>query len=115
MLTLDKLREYGADTAEGLGRCMNNEAFYLRMVNLAIDDGVFARMETAVESGDVKGIFEAAHAMKGMFGNLSLTPLVNPATEMTELARHGSEADYPALWAEICTQRDRLVQLRDEA
>ena len=32
MLTVEKLKEYGADTGEGLNRCMNNEAFYLRLV-----------------------------------------------------------------------------------
>ena len=115
MLTLEKLKEFGADTAEGMGRCMNNEAFYLRMVNMALDDGVFERMRTAVEDGSVKEIFEAAHAMKGMLGNLSLTPLVMLSSEMTELARTGKEADYVALWDEIRTQREKLLRLRDEA
>ena len=115
MLTLEKLREFGADTADGLGRCMNNEAFYLRMVNLALEDGVFERMRTAVEADDVNGIFETAHAMKGMRGNLSLTPLAAAASEMTELARKGSKADYPALWEKIRLAREKLLQMRDEA
>ena len=115
MLTLEKLKEYGADTAEGMGRCMNNEAFYLKMVNMALNDGVFDRMRTAVEGGSVKDIFEAAHAMKGMLGNLSLTPLVKLSSEMTELARAGQEADYAALWEQIRSQREALIQLRDEA
>ena len=115
MLTLEKLKECGIDTNDGLKRCMNNEAFYLRLVNMALDDGVFDRMRAAVESGDVKEIFEAAHAMKGMLGNLSLTPLVTPASEMTELARGGCEADYSALWDIIRTRREELLSLRDEA
>ena len=53
--------------------------------------------------------------MKGMLGNLSLTPLVTPASEMTELARGGCEADYPALWDIIRTRREELLRLRDEA
>ena len=32
MLTIEKLRTFGADVDEGLARCMNNEGFYLRMV-----------------------------------------------------------------------------------
>ena len=31
MLTLDALRAYGADVDDGLRRCMNMEAFYLRL------------------------------------------------------------------------------------
>ena len=115
MLTVEKLKEYGADTAGGLGHCMNNEAFYLRLVNMALDDGVFDWMGKAVESGNVREIFEAAHAMKGMLGNLSLTPLVTPASEMTELARVGTEADYSAFWETIYDRREALLRLRDEA
>ena len=36
MLTLDALRQYGANVTEGLSRCMNNEAFYLRLVGMAV-------------------------------------------------------------------------------
>ena len=28
MLTIEKLKEYGANVEEGLARCLNNEAFY---------------------------------------------------------------------------------------
>ncbi len=115
MLTLEKLKEFGADTDDGLKRCMNNEGFYLRLVNMALDDKAFDRMCTAVESGGVKEIFETAHAMKGMLGNLALTPLVTPVSEMTELARGGCEADYPALWEIIRARREELLRLRDEA
>ena len=33
MLTIDSLRRFGANTEEGLSRCMDNEDFYLRLVN----------------------------------------------------------------------------------
>ena len=41
MMTLDTLNAYGANTGEGLGRCLNKEPFYLRMVALALADGNF--------------------------------------------------------------------------
>ena len=34
-MTLDALKLYGANTAEGMGRCLNNESFYLKMVAMA--------------------------------------------------------------------------------
>ena len=39
MLTLESLRAWGADVDDGMKRCMNNEAFYLRLIvtgNLAL-------------------------------------------------------------------------------
>ena len=114
MLTAEKLRTYGADVDEGLARCMNNEAFYLRMVDMALKDGNFERLAEATESGEIPRIFEAAHALKGMLGNLALTPLFQPASEITELARAGTRADYPALWAKLAEERKALQALRDE-
>ena len=71
MLTVDALRACGANTQEGLGRCMNNEAFYIRLVNMALDDASFQKLSDAVAAGDKKAGFEAAHSLKGVLGNLS--------------------------------------------
>lgn len=114
MLTIEKLQNYGADVDEGLNRCMKNEAFYLRLVNMALDDAGFARLKEAVDSGNMKEGFEAAHALKGMLGNLALTPLASLSSEMTELFRAGTEADYSALLQKLEEQRNRLLALRDE-
>ena len=116
MLTIEKLRAYGANVEEGMGRCMNNEAFYLRLVNMAADDGGFEKLRAAMENGDRKGSFEAAHALKGMLRNLALTPVSRPASELTELLRSetGDETEARPLLEEILTQRAKLLQLRDE-
>ena len=36
MLTVDKMKELGCNTAEGLGRCLNNEMFYLNLVQMGL-------------------------------------------------------------------------------
>jgi hypothetical protein len=36
MLTIDKLREFGADVDEGLSRCMKMEDFYIGLVKKAV-------------------------------------------------------------------------------
>ena len=110
MLTIEKLRAYGADVKEGLGRCMNNEAFYLRLVNMAAGDGGFARLRDALEKGDRKAGFEAAHALKGMLGNLSLTPLSEPVSQLTELLR-SEQAD--AGQEETAALRERIEEAFD--
>ena len=50
-----------------------------------------------------------------MLGNLSLSPLFDPASEMTELLRAGKDEDYQAWWEKIREQKERLLALRDEA
>lgn len=111
MLTIEKLREFGANTDEGLGRCMGNEDFYIRMVLLTLQDAGFDRLKNAVASNDLKTAFEAAHSLKGVFGNLALTPLFEPASEMTELLRAGKEADYASYLNVILEEKKKLDTL----
>ena len=93
MLSIDALKEYGADVESGLARCMGNEAFYLRMVGLALEDAHFDQLFESIEAGDVKAGFDHAHALKGVLGNLALTPIFDPMDELTEILRAGDEAD----------------------
>ena len=94
MLTVEKLKSLGANTEEGLQRCMNNEAFYLRLVNRFLEDNSFNRFKSEIENNNLEEAFKHAHALKGVLGNLSLTPLYEIIFEMTELLRNQTKCDY---------------------
>lgn len=111
MLTLENLREFGADVDEGLARCMNMQDFYIRLVGKAVADNRLPLLEQQIEAGDLKQAFETAHALKGVYANLSLAPLTKPLSEMTELLRNGTDTDYSALLAEAKAQFDALCSL----
>ena len=113
MLTIDTLHEFGVNTEEGLDRCLKNESFYLRLVNMALDDPGFDKLAAAVRNNDKKAAFEAAHALKGSLGNLALTPLAVPVAEITELLRGGQDADYTSLLEQILQKREQLIALRN--
>ena len=38
MLTIDALKEYGADTDDALARCMGNQDFYFKLIGKALED-----------------------------------------------------------------------------
>jgi len=97
MLTTDNLKALGANTDEGLTRCLGKEDFYLRMVSLALADDGFERLRSAVENGDLNEGFERAHALKGVLSNVSLTSLAEPVAEITEELRAGKDIDYSGL------------------
>lgn len=112
-MTLESLKAYGANTAEGLARCLNNEAFYLKMVNLALADRNFDELRRAMDAGEAHAAFEAAHALKGSIGNVALTPIYQPACALTELLR-GADAlpdGGGALLTEIMAQREKALKL----
>ena len=68
MLTLDSLKNFGANVEGGMARCINNEDFYMRMVRMAIADANFDKLLEAAEAGDTKTGFEAAHALHEKMG-----------------------------------------------
>ena len=112
-MTLDALRAYGANTGEGLARCMNNEPFYLRMVAMALADDHFEALTAAINAGDAAAAFEAAHALKGSIGNVSLTPIYKPVCELTDLLRgKNMPADGGrALLEQIVAEREKALRL----
>ena len=104
MITIEALKELGANTEEGLARCMNNEAFYLRMVGMAISDDGYERLGEAVRRGDLDEGFERAHALKGILSNVSLTSLAEPVIEITEDLRERKQKDYSDVLAMIADE-----------
>ena len=114
MLTIDKLKEYGADVKTGLNLCMNSEDFYLRMVSMIVAERSFDDLKTAIEKNDLNEGFKAAHALKGVSGNLSLTPLYEKVVEITELLRAETKMDYTDLLKGILEEKEKLEHLINE-
>ena len=111
MVTIEKLNEFGADTAEGLARCYGNEALYLRLIGMVVKEESFDNLDKAIAANDLNAAFEAAHALKGVLGNLSLTPMYDKCSEITELLRARREMDYTPLLADLLQKRDELSAL----
>ena len=58
MLSVDTLRAWGANVDEGLGRCLRNEAFYLKLVDKALQDPAFDRLKDAEIRIEIKKNFQ---------------------------------------------------------
>jgi len=111
MLTIDALKELGANTDEGLGRCLNNEEFYLKLVKMAVEDQTFEQLQDALEKNDLDDAFERAHALKGVLGNVSLTNILEPVKEITEDLRSRTEKDYTDQMSTIMTELKKVRAL----
>ena len=112
-MTLEALRAFGANTAEGMERCLNDEPFYLEMVAMTLSDGNFDALKAAMDAGDARAAFTAAHALKGAVGNVALTPIYEPLYALTELLR-GKDAPVEGgdkLLEQIMTLREKALSL----
>lgn len=111
MLTIENLKAFGANVTEGVSRCLNDESFYIDLVKSVIPDTRLDELEQYIAGKDLDKAFEVAHALKGMYGNISITPIYEPVCEMTELLRERKDTDYSALLAEAKAQKEKLVEL----
>lgn len=90
----------GADTEDGLTRCMGNPSLYERMLKKLPKVIEEAPVMPYVESGDLDTALSNAHTLKGVVGNLSLMPLYNNYTEIVNLFRGDKPEMATALLAE---------------
>ena len=108
MITIEELKALGADTDTGLSRCVGNEALYLKLVGMGLGDTKFEELGVAVNAGDLDKAFELCHALKGVIGNLAITPLYEALSDMTEKLRSREEADYQFLYSKVIEIRSKF-------
>ena len=75
------------------------------------NNSCFKQLYSAIENNDLEAAFSAAHGLKGIISNLSLTPLEEPVKQITELLRNKVNCDYSSYLAIIEEKRQQLEQL----
>ena len=110
-MTIDSLKAFGANIDEGLERCMGMEDFYLEMIELGLSDERFENLGRVLKDNNLEEAFEMAHALKGVIGNLALTPLYDTLCEMTEHLRGKDDMDYTPAYEKIMEQRRQIINL----
>ena len=77
--------------------------------DVAVIGAGHAGIEAALAAGNLEESFELSHALKGVVGNLALTPIYNPLVDMTEMLRAKKDVDYVEMYKPIKEIRDKLV------
>ena len=113
MITIEKLKEFNAGVEKGLARCANNEALYLRLVNIAVAELSDDALGTALKEGDLDKAFEIAHKLKGGVTNLELTPICEPICKLTELLRNKTPGDYEGLYSVVTEKTAELKKMME--
>ena len=78
---------------------------------MVVKEANFDKLDQSIAAYDLDGAFEAAHALKGVLGNLSLTPMYEISVEITENLRVRREMDYTPLVKKLLDRRDELKAL----
>lgn len=90
MSMLDELKELGVNVDEGLDRVMGDSSLYESMLWMFVNSVRQAAIKPEdFNAENPEGIIKKTHMLKGVTGNLSLTPLFEGYTKALGLLRKG--------------------------
>lgn len=106
--------DYGGDYDDTMARFMGNESMYLRILPMLFQDENLGKLDSALRNGDFEAAFAAAHTLKGVTGNLGLSPLYHAVCAMVEALRtRDTSANYSSLYQTIADEFERVKQLQE--
>ncbi len=104
----------GIDVNEGVARCGGDEALYEHLLDRFSEESRFEEMREALASQDVQGAFAAAHALKGLSGNLSMNRLYRDIMPLVEELRAGSLSGTADLFARVEVDYREVIQVLEQ-
>ena len=73
-----------------------------------------SKAKKGVDNKNLDEAFKIAHSLKGVLGNLSITPMYEIAYELTELLRNKKDIDYKEYVEKLLEIRDELLLIIKE-
>ena len=104
-----KLFKAGIDTNAGIRRFNGRAELYEKYLFGFPADPNFAAMCEGIAAGDAAAAFAAAHALKGVAGNLSLTQLHQDIVPLVEELRAGSLEHAAELLEPVTADYQRAI------
>ncbi len=88
---------------------LGSEDLIKRFAGRFLDQTCFQELCDALDAGDTKAAFSAAHTLKGVCLNLDFTKLATSASEITELLRGENLQEAKTLLARVTKDYNQTV------
>lgn len=107
----DELESLGINVAEGIDRVMGDEELYVTMLGIFVDtvNENPISLENFTED-NVEDLANHVHMMKGMCGNLSITPLFDAYMEALGLLREKKPKEARAVMEKLLPVQEKIVE-----
>lgn len=109
MSMLDELKALGVNIEDALQRFMNNSALYEKMLGKLVNNVKDIKVLPSIEAGDYSAACDAAHTLKGVMGNLSITPLYKSYTQIVNLLRENNPEEAKKILLETIPVQDEII------
>lgn len=109
MTLLEELRTLDVDVDGGLKRINGNEKLYTKLLGSFTKSINTYKVEADFDGNDYNETIERAHAIKGVSGNLSITPVYEAYTKIVDLLRAGKPEEARPLVEEILPVQEKII------
>ena len=106
----ERLQKSGIDVSDALERFMGNDAFLERFLKKFLSDSNYENLAAAIETGDKEAALIAAHTLKGICGNLSMTGLFELLSKQVVAFRAGDWEKGAEMMPEITNGYEAVVE-----
>lgn len=109
MALLEELKDLGANVDEGLKRINGNEKLYVKLLGSFTKSIRTYSVGTDFDGASYDDVIEKTHAIKGVAGNLSITPVYEAYTKIVDLLRAGNPEEARSILEKIIPVQEQFV------
>ena len=109
--TNELLTNSGIDVAATIARFAGNEGLFLKFLRRFPADTTYEALGKAMADQNLSAASDACHTLKGVAGNLGLTPLFDACVTMMAACRAGDWAGMTQWFDEVQRQHRQMVDM----
>lgn len=110
---LNELKVWGCDVEGAMERFLEDEELYYSCLEMLVEDEELKRLGEELEEGETEEAFDCAHTLKGVIGNMGLTPMFEIIVRIVEPLRTGRVENLEPVYEELVEAKDYLKGLLD--
>lgn len=111
MALLDDLRSIDVDVENTMSRFMDNEALFKKFLLKFPKDNNINALKDQINNKEYDLAASTTHTLKGVTGNLGITPLFTRFTKMVDDLRKNEYSNLEQLYSEIVDYYGKLCDL----
>lgn len=109
MSLFEDLKKLGVDVDGGLKRINGNEKLYTKLLGSFTKSINTYYVGVDFDGTDYNETIERAHAIKGVSGNLSITPIYEAYTKIVDLLRAGKPEEARPVLEQVLPVQEEIV------
>ncbi|MEG0546944.1 MAG: Hpt domain-containing protein [Oscillospiraceae bacterium] len=105
----DKLFNWQCDVNGARERFLNDDELFLECLNSVSNDDLFEKLYNSLKEKNVSSAFECSHTLKGVLGNMGITPMFKQVTIIVDAVRKDNNGKEPTPdFDDLLIQFDKL-------